>query len=268
MNSITAAETQTIQPAPELSSQMAPINPMMRMIEAVVQNPDLPLDRLEKIMEIKNAEEDRQLEKEMRSSRKAYFAAMAQCQAEMPRVSKNQSNTHTKSRYADLGAVLEAAQPIIAKFGFSVSFHPAGVEDGNLIMAWTVSHAEGHQETGRAGYPLDAAGSQGKVNKTGVQALASTETYARRYLLLSLFNIATSDDKDGNAAPEVKTPISADQFRELRDLIERAGITEEVVCTAEGIGELHELPAAKFGLVKSKMNKTIENKAKTAEETA
>lgn len=256
----------TLPPMSVQNSQLMPVDPMIRMIEAVVQNPDLPLERLEKLMDMKNKQEDRQREDQARADRKSYFAAMADCQAEMPLVFKNKKNDHTKSRYEDLGAVLAAAQPIIARHGFSVSFHPGGVENSSLLMNWTVSHADGHQEKGQAGYPIDATGTGGKVNKTGVQALASTETYARRYLMKSLFNIASSDDNDGNVKAVEKATITAEQFIELQGLIELAGISEDVLCKAAKIETLHELPADTFESAAKKLRTTIENKAKLLEE--
>ena len=262
MNELTPIEQSQLNHAP-----IQAIDPMVRMIEAVVQNPDLPIERLEKLMDMKERQEDRELEGQNRLAKQAYFSAMAQCQEEMPRVGKNQSNTHTKSNYADLGAVIATAQPVMARHGFSLSFHPGGVREGSLIMKWAVSHAAGHQETGEAGYPIDDAGVNGTKNKTGVQALASTETYARRYLILSLFNIATTDDRDGNEAPKKLETISAEQLQELRGLIDLAGISEDVLCKSAKIETLHELPADTFESAAKKLRITIENKAKLLEET-
>lgn len=46
--------------------------------------------------------------------------------------------------------------------------------------------------------PLDNAGIQGTVNKTGPHATASSVTYAKRVAICALLNISTGDDKDGN----------------------------------------------------------------------
>lgn len=261
MNDLAHIDTAKFQPAP-----MQAIDPMIRMIEAVVQNPDLPIERLEKMLEMKNQQEDRQREDAERAAKRSYFTAMAECQSQMPVVAKNKNNTHTKSQYADIGAVLDAATPVYTRHGFSVNFHPRGVENEHLIMVWTISHGDGHQETGEARYPIDNKGPNGSVNKTGVQGLASTETYARRYLMLSLFNIATSDDTDGNAT--TAQPITAEQYLELRDLIEQAGITEEIVCNAEKIQMLPELSATRFDGLATKLRATIAKNAASAKEKA
>ena len=119
----------------------------------------------------------------------------------MPTVNKTKRNDHTRSSYADLADIEEQAMPVAYAHGFSVSFTPAGQDgSGNLLIDWTLMHEEGHTKTGQAGFPLDVAGSGGKVNKTGIQAMGSTMTYGRRYLVCNLFNIATGDDRDGNGA--------------------------------------------------------------------
>ena len=63
--------------------------------------------------------------------------ALAKAQAEMPAVEKNATNPFLKNRYADLGAVIEAAKPILARHGLSVVQMPVtfentvGVKAGN-----------------------------------------------------------------------------------------------------------------------------------------
>jgi hypothetical protein len=45
---------------------------------------------------------------------------------------------------------------------------------------------------------LDDAGKDGTKNKTGIQAMGSTVSYLRRYLVCMIFNVSTDDDNDGN----------------------------------------------------------------------
>ncbi|MBX8785467.1 ERF family protein, partial [Ochrobactrum sp. GRS2] len=79
--------------------------PMISMIERIAMDPNIPLDRLEKMLDMKERMEDRAREDEERQAKKAYFAAMSKCQSELPVVIKNRGNDHTKSRYADLAAI-------------------------------------------------------------------------------------------------------------------------------------------------------------------
>jgi len=150
--------------------------------------------------------------------------------------------------------------PIVHQHGFTVSFQPAGKSPtGDLRIKWTVAHKMGHVEQDTADIPMDGVGTGGKQNMTGTQSFGSTASYGRRYLLCMLFNISTGDDTDGNSKSAAET-ISADQFTELRDLIEAAGITEEIVCGAERIDALHNLPAKMFGRVVANLKITIKKK--------
>ena len=57
MNDLTPIEQSQLNHAP-----IQAIDPMVRMIEAVVQNPDLPMERLQALMEMKNAQEKKHAE--------------------------------------------------------------------------------------------------------------------------------------------------------------------------------------------------------------
>lgn len=238
---------------------------MVSMIERVILDQTIPLDRMERVLAMKERMEDRAREDEARLAQKAYFAAMSKCQAELPVVTKTQENTHTKSRYADLAAIEEQAMPIIHRYGFGVMFQPAGYNaEGELQIKWKITHEAGHSESDVAGIPVDGAGSQGKVNKTGTQAFGSTATYGRRYLLCMLFNISTGDDKDGNAKQQAQPQptITEAQVKELLDLIEKAGTTAERFCEIGKIDAVRDVLASKFDAAKDMLLNRIETRAK------
>lgn len=221
--------------------------PMISMIERIAMDPTIPLDRLEKMLDMKERMEDRAREDEERQAKKAYFAAMSKCQAELPVVTKTRKNIHTNSTYSDLAAIEDQAMPIIHAHGFAVSFQPDGYNDkGELSILWEISHEEGHSRNGAGEIPVDGAGAQGKVNKTGTQAFGSTATYGRRYLLCMLFNISTGDDKDGNKVPEQSGPITAEQVVLLRELIEKSGAQIDLVCEKYKIDAIPDLPSSLF----------------------
>lgn len=222
--------------------------PMISMIERIAMDPNIPLDRLEKMLDMKERMEDRAREDEERQAKKAYFAAMSKCQSELPVVIKNRGNDHTKSRYADLAAIEEQAMPTIHKHGFAVSFQPDGYNNkGELRIVWEISHAEGHSRNGVGEIPVDGAGAQGKVNKTGTQAFGSTATYGRRYLLCMLFNISTGDDLDGNTpSPKSQVRVNADQLENIRRLIEETDTDIEQFCKVGKIDALPDILASEY----------------------
>lgn len=219
---------------------------MVSMIERIVMDPTIPIDRLEQMLAMKERMEDRAREDEERRAKKLYFAAMSKCQAELPVVIKTKKNSHTNSTYADLAAIENQAMPVIHKYGFAVSFQPDGYNDkGELRVLWEISHEDGHSRNGVGEIPVDGAGSQGKVNKTGTQAFGSTATYGRRYLLCMLFNISTGDDKDGNRV-ESFDPINEEQVKIIRDLIEEGGVDIAIFCEKWKIDAVPDLPVNQF----------------------
>lgn len=225
--------------------------PMVAMIERIAMDPTIPIDRLEKMLAMKERMEDRARDQTREDreyeAKTAYFKAMSACQKELPVVVKTKTNKHTNSTYADLAAIEDQAMPVIYDHGFGVSFQPDGYNElGELQIKWEISHACGYVRNGTGAIPVDGAGAKGGVNKTGTQAFGSTATYGRRYLLCMLFNISTGDDRDGNKVEDVGGPISEDQVIQLRALIEVSGADTELCCEKWKIEALPDLPAKKF----------------------
>lgn len=241
------------------NTQFAPSSDdrMVAAIERVAMDPTVPIERLKEMLAMKERMEDRALEAADRLAKKAFFAAMSKCQAELPVVTKNQKNDHTKSNYADLAAIEQQAMPIIHQHGFAVSFQPDGYNElGELRILWEISHEDGHVRNGDAGIPVDGAGSKGTVNKTGTQAFGSTATYGRRYLLCMLFNISTGDDRDGNRADDDAT-ITNQQRDELQNLIEDLGWNVPDYCKWLEIEALPHLKARFFAREKQRLETKI-----------
>lgn len=144
----------------------------------------------------------------------AYAAAMSRAQAEMPAVIRDAENTHTKKMYARLEAVADVIKPVYTKHGFAISFDNEKSDLANFFRVRAdVTHEAGHKEQYRLELPLDKSG----VMNT-IQGAGSTQTYARRYLTLNIFNVVVKDqDNDGNDP----TAIGPGQIEVLNDLIER-----------------------------------------------
>jgi hypothetical protein len=240
MNQIATVDDE--QPPLQVISQS---DAMIAMIERVVMDPNASIDKLERMLALKERLDLQALEAEQRAAKASYFRAMAACQAKLKIVAKASKNLFTNSMYADLAALSAAVDPIIHGDGFTTSFQPAGVApNGDLLVRWTVVHS-GHTESDIAAFPPDKAGAQGNANKTPLQASGSTYTYARRYLKLMLFDIATGDDNDGNQQANSDT-ISADQFIALRDLLEQSGADEKRFLAHFKLEDLHEMPLARL----------------------
>ena len=83
-----------------------PADPLISMIERVALDPSADINKLERMLEMKERMEAKAAEREFND-------AFAQCQREIPTVLKNRRNQQTNSNYADLAAVEAAVMPTV-----------------------------------------------------------------------------------------------------------------------------------------------------------
>ena len=127
---------------------------------------------------------------------KQIAAALAKAQAEMGKALKDSVNPAFRSKYADLGSVMDACLPALNKHGIAV-IQPITSDDFGKFVKTVLIHESGEQL--ECSVPLI-------VGKNDMQGLGSAITYGRRYGLMSMAGIAPEDD-DGNAAVvSTKTP--------------------------------------------------------------
>ena len=159
--------------------------------------------------------------------------ALAKAQAEMPVAVFDATNPFLKSKYASLGAVIQASRPILAKHKLSlIQFpisdpHPACGNPHPSLRA-TLSHpmGEGHLPSeGRGdfiGVESILAHESGEFvaeriviplteekGKTKVQCAGSTLTYLRRYSWASILGMYSDEDSDGSSPVQAFPPKPA-----------------------------------------------------------
>lgn len=137
----------------------------------------------------------------------AWHDAMRACQSELGQVSKDASNTQTRSKYVTLGALDAALRPVYLKHGFDVTFSSMPSKDETVPVIMTITHEAGYSRRFNISVPCDGQGIKGATMMTRTHAVASAVSYGRRYLLTMAFNVATTDD-DGNAAGVRPVPVS------------------------------------------------------------
>lgn len=169
-------------------------NPVLQMLQMAMTNSDVNLDKMEKIMQMVERHEDK-------VAFKAYNRDMALMQGKIPSIDFNKvikgNDGKVRSRYADYESIMKVVQPILSKFGFSVSFNPKA-ENNQLNVDCMISHKDGHIEKSNLSLPFDTSGS-----KNAVQSIGSSISYAKRYALCLKLNIATGgEDNDGNIVEE------------------------------------------------------------------
>ena len=130
------------------------------------------------------------------------FAAMAAARLEFGEVVKNKTANLGKYTYsyAELKEVIDATAAALAKNGLILIQEPEVVTDNGQTSV-VVSGCIGHKSGGV--YSLKPLALP-VADKTA-QAVGSAISYARRYQLTSVLNLAAADD-DGQAAQDAPTP--------------------------------------------------------------
>jgi hypothetical protein len=115
---------------------------------------------------------------------------MALAFTELEGALKTSNNPHFKSKYADLGNVIDAIKPALAKQGLFFWQVSHDTPDGAMIETVIGHKSGGERSLGKLFIP---------ASKRDAHGFGSALTYARRYALMAAFGIPAEDD-DGNAA--------------------------------------------------------------------
>lgn len=135
----------------------------------------------------------------------ALATALSQAQAEMKPAQMNSTNPFLKNRYADLGAVMEAARPVCAKNGLSYSQLVGG--DGATVSVTTIlMHKSGEWLSSTVSLNMED-----EKGKSAAQVAGSIISYLRRYSLASILGIYADEDTDGNGGAPAKSAPKAAQ---------------------------------------------------------
>ena len=154
-------------------------------------------------------------------------AAFVKAQAEIEKASKDKANPHFRTKYADLGAVVDAIKPTLEKNG--LAFYQKFHEDHEGVTVETIIVHESGEALSNGVLSVPAS-------KKDAQGFGSACTYARRYSLQAAFGVAPEDD-DGNAASKrVTTQADIDRqaqadLKEAREQMRAADSLESLQAT-------------------------------------
>jgi hypothetical protein len=179
------------------------------VVEKVMSNPEFNVEKMGKLFDF----QDKVMR---RNAEMAYDAALAEMQNELPMIQKKGIGHNTK--YARIEDIDVKVRPILSKHGFSIKFE-VEQEDKAVKVIGYLRHREGHKESAELILPLDTTGSKGPAQQVG-----STVTYGRRYVIMMLLNIATTED-DLDALEDA--PINADKVNELKERLKNVGRDEQ-----------------------------------------
>jgi hypothetical protein len=156
--------------------------------------------------------------------------ALAKAQANMGKALKQANNPHFRSKYADLGNVMDACLPALNEAGIAV-VQPTGEDEHGRYVETRLIHGEsGESLTCRV--PLI-------VSKNDMQGYGSAVTYARRYGLMTMAGIAPEDD-DGNAAAKAAPKQEQRQQKPQETDAEAIERAKEYLAEADSLDDLKE----------------------------
>lgn len=188
MNEVTKIERGEVAPDPQH-------DPMVSMIERVVMSPNTDLDKLERMLAMKER-------MDAQNASRAYAAALSAARAEIPPIIKDatvdftsqKGRTHYK--HETLAGIAKTIDPILSKHGLSYRFR-TDQGNGGVRVTCIVQHMDGHsEETSLYGSP-DGSGS-----KNSFQAVGSAVTYLQRYTLKAALGLSAEVDDDAQSAAQ------------------------------------------------------------------
>ena len=180
---------------------------IMQVIQRAAADPQCDIEKMERLM----AMHERM---QAVNAQASFNAAMAEMQCELPSIAER-GKGHGTVRYATLEDINDVIKPIMQKHGFAVSFKVEHAQAG-ISVTGILMHRQGHREQTTTLLPTDTSGS-----KNAVQAVGSSTSYGKRYVLCALLNISTrGEDDDGYAATPVAS-ITEQQAKSIRSMMEK-----------------------------------------------
>jgi hypothetical protein len=182
----------------------------MQIIERAANASDFDLERVGKLLELKERWETAE-------NARAFASAMVAFKRNPPHIVKNKAVAfgNTKYNHATLDEVSEKIAGALAAHGISHSWSTSQLEN-RITVTCKLMHASGHTESVELYSESDKSGA-----KNSIQAIGSAVTYLERYTLLAITGLSTSEitDDDGRStAPGLDdSAIHADVWVALED---------------------------------------------------
>ena len=180
------------------SDSVPALSSMLTFIERAARDPSFDVNKFSILL-------DRQEALLKQHQMAMYDSSYTDMQNELNDIKRSGKNPTFSNPYAKLEDLDAAARPIWTKYGFAVRFGTKpNPRDGWMTGTVIVSHRGGHREEIELPAPIDFQNS-GYRSRTPVQAVGSTTTYLRRYLLMMALNLVpkndpTDDDGEGQRA--------------------------------------------------------------------
>ena len=227
--------------ATALSEPMTETAAIMSMIQRIISDPTIAIDRVEQAFAFHERVQASQ-------ARKAFDAAIAKAKAEIPVISKNRlvdyssQKGRTTYRHEDLAEIARTVDPILAAHGLSYRFRTK--TDAAVTVTCIVSHVDGHFEENSLSASRDESG-----GKNNIQSIGSALTYLQRYTLKTSLGLAAGKDDDGKSSDDGEV-ITGEQAEELSKLITATGTNLDTFLKLAQSESVSDVLAKDFGGLK------------------
>ena len=151
---------------------------------------------------------------------------------------KSQKGVSEAFKYAPLEEIDKHLRPLLAEEEMDLSYSDETCDGGGILIRGRLKHLpSGHYEDSFMPAPPDTSG-----GKSNAQAVGSTNSFLRRYVVCNIFNIVVvGDDDDGTGGP-----IDEAQAKTILELIKKARVGPKFLkyMRARSVEEAGSLEAA------------------------
>lgn len=196
-SNIVASNLQVIPQAGSLAD-FAGDTPTERMMQSAVESGNIEV--LERLITLKQSEEDRAILEEQRQAKMKFDKAFAKMQIEFGPIKRKRNNKQYNSKYAELSDLQIQYGPILSKHKFSYDWETVPNEDGSMLCTFLLTI---HGYTKRTTVPIPAytpatGNTSGKDIMNPMQAVGTQLSYGERYSMKAGLGVTeTDEDTDG-----------------------------------------------------------------------
>jgi hypothetical protein len=193
----------------------------LALIERIALDPCADLEKLERMMTMYDRLKSKEAELAHNAAKGRILKKLAEIKIVKNRPAlheiengKLQKRTHEAFKYAPLEEIDRHLRPLLAAENMDLSYSVEPQPGGEILIRGRLKHLPGgYFEDSFMSAPPDTTG-----GKSSVQAVGSTNSFLRRYIVCNIFNIVVvGDDDDGNGGT-----IDEAQTETILDLIKRA----------------------------------------------
>lgn len=247
----------TANAAPAYAATDATANIALMILQAS-NNPDIDVDKIEKMYQLYNAEAARLAELEFSKDLIAMQGDITPIATDASFSEGNNSNNGNakQPRYLSYEKMVAVTKPILTKHGFSLHHEEkteilgqGQAKNGTVIFNGLVTvtaflrHKTGKSLTTSLTIPFDFSGSK---HSNTAQAQGSAVSYGRRYTMAGLLKIATFDDDANFNNSNQLVKITAHQAQTINEIYNRLSDQAKANYSQQlkdaGVSEIDDMP--------------------------